>query len=1111
MSRRNHDLLAISIVLIAILTMLLRAGAANAQTSGGRISGVILDGTGAVVPGATVLARNTETGVEQTVQSNGDGTYVLYPLPPGVYDITAQMAGFQVEHLNSIRVEVAAVLLRDIRLQVGSVGQQTTVTAESPLLVTESPSVESEIIRDQVNWLPLNGRDFNQLVLLTAGAIDNNAYAGHDFGAVAVNGNRAYSNSYLIDGTPNNDVFLARAGAAASVDVIQEFKVISGVAPAEYGQAGTQVTIVTRSGSNHFHGSLFEYHRDTTWQASNPFDPGAAQPFDRNQFGGSIGGPIRRNHTFFFFNYEGNRQNQTVTQVGTVPLAAFWSGDFSSLLARNIALRDPLTTGRPVFPGNIIPVTRLNPAALALRPYWPNPNQSGLSNNLVQQEGSTATGDQFTIRVDHTLPHNQTLMLRYTQAGTNSFSPAIAGDGSNGLLSPRHNYNGTIGWTAPFGAALVNELRLGYAYLTQRNGYPTGGMPTTQSAGLIGFPAADGTRPGAPKIVFNGNDAFTPLGYGPNASFGQADADQTSKTMNVADTVTYVVGKHTLKAGFEYRNLNLPSLLQPNSSGTITFVSSTGVNSTGYTLGDFLLGLPASSQQIIPMAKDLLKEQEFAAYAQDDWRAARNLTLTLGVRYEVPLTPLEDKNRLALFDPANGAIVVASDNGKLPTDQYLPALVARLTDASGNWKIPLLSDQQAGYYPRRLIEQHYRYFGPRFGFAYTPFGSSKLVLRGGYGIFYSRYPVQYLEQTLAVNPPFAGTFNYNHSISNGTPAITLANPFGGVANASIAPGGLVQNFILPDNQQWNVTVERAIGWATVFSLGYVGNKGTHLFRSVNGNGAYIDPTTNTLVRQYSAAYGTAAINVRRTDGTSIYNSMRTSFRRQTRRGLVFQGSWTWAKGLDDVGPSVNTSFLDVQNLGRDRADSDYVRRHMIQINATYELPFGRGHALGSAAPRWLDALIGGWRLSGLYTLTSGIPFTPTFTAAGGLANNRPDVVYGVRANLPPDQRTVHRWFNPAAFATVPATDPVTGLPRFGNAGRNILIGPRTNYADGGLSKSVPVHESWLLTFRMEMFNAFNHPNYDLPDANISNINTVATINDIVRPMRQAQFALRLDF
>ena len=1080
-----------------------------AQTSAGRITGAIHDPSGAVIPRATVSAVNTETGIAYPATSNGDGLYMLYPLPPGVYSITVASPGFRSDRLNNVQVDLEAVLDRDFELAVAAAERQTLVVTATGPTVSDSPSVESTVVREQIQNLPLNSRDFNQLVLLSAGAVES-AYSGYDFGSVAVNGNRGYGNDYMIDGTTNNNPFVRTAAASVSVDVIREFKVTSGVAAAEYGQAGTQVSIVTRSGSNQIHGSIFEYHRGNTWQATNPFSSGVILPFDRNQFGGSFGGPVVHNHTFFFFNYEGNRQNQSEPIVATTPPAVLWTGDLSSLLARNITIKDPLGTGHPAFPGNIIPVSRITPVALALHPYWSTPSLPGFANNLVESSSLTNTADQFTIRLDHQLPHNQNVSFRFTQANSSGFTPSITANPS-GTTQATDNDNASFGWTVLISPTMVNELRLGFADLHGQTIYVSGGLPTTASVGMLGFGPINSSVQPMPKMTFTGGDAFTALNYGGAPSYGEAAQNQGSKTSSLADTFTYVRGPHTLKAGFEFRLATLPSLLQPGASGLITFAATTAVTSTGYAFGDFLLGLPSGSQQVPPMASITLKQNAFSGYVQDDWRVSGRLTLSLGLRDEVTLNPYESENRLSIFDPVTGAIVVASNNGVLPVSQYNPVIVAKLSDGKGNWRFPLLSDKQANYPARTLLDSRNGNLGPRFGFAYRLPGAHQFVLRGGYGIFYNSYPIQNLEQVIAINPPFAATFNFSQAITNGTPAITLQNPYAGSAAASVSPGGLVRNWDLPSNQQWNMTLERDLGWGTTLSLGYIGNKGTHLFRAVNVNEIHIDPVTGATVNTY-ASYGNIAISERTTDATSIYNAMQTVLRRRLGKGLVLEFNWTWAKGLDDVGTALNVSSLDVENLGRDRADSDYVRRHTIHLNATYELPVGRGHALLATAPRWLDAIAGGWRLSGIWTYYTGMRFTPTINNTG-LANTRPEYVYGQQANLPASERSRSHWFNAAAFVP-PAVNcgPAHNLACFGDAGRNILVGPGIDVVDTSLAKSVPVWgETRRLTFRLEMFNTFNHPNYALPDANISDVNTVGSISTLVKDMREAQFAVRFDF
>ena len=1024
---------------------------ALAQTTAGRIVGGTQDATGAVVPGVTVKALNVETGVERTATSNSEGQYLLYPLPPGMYRMTAQMTGFQTETWDNIRIDVADTVVRNISLKVGSLDQTVTVSADAAPLLTQTLSVESTIVREQIENLPLNSRDFTQLVLLAQGSVETIGSGNRDFGGVAVNGNRSFSNDYMLDGTPNNDLYQGRSAAPISVDLIREFKVTSGVAAAEYGQAGTQVSVVSRAGTNRLHGALFEYYRGTALQTRDPFNTVAAQPFRRDQFGGSLGGPVRKNKTFFFFNYEGSRQSQSITRVATVPPDEFWKGDLSSLLARGIQIRDPLTTGRPVIPNNRLDLymggARISKTALALQPFWGSPTQPGAANNRVSFGQETSDKNQYTIRGDQMLPRNQSLALRYTNTTSGGVSPSILANGS-GVLTPTDTRNGGATWTAPLSAHTVSEFRFGYANYTSLTSYDDGGLPTVASLGLKGFEKFNDGIPPMVRISFTGNDAFTQLNYGSTASYGMAALRRISDTWTVSEALTHIRGRHNLKAGLEIRRTPLDALQQTNASGQLTFRASTGAASSGYTFSDFLMGLPASTQEVPVKQPVLLKQSEIATYIQDDWRVTPRLTLSMGLRHELQLSPYEDRNRFAMFDLYTGAMIIATDDGKLPSGEFLPSIVSKLTDAAGNWRFPLITDKQAGATARRLLQMHYRNLGPRFGFVRQMDAAGKTVARGGYGIFYTRYPIQYLLQTVAVNPPFAGLFTYSQAITNGVPALTLDAPYASAgASASVSPAGIERNFLLPSNQQWNLTVERAIGWNTAASLGYVGNKGTHLFRSINANASFLG-ADGVVQRRFSNTYGTSSINVRQSNGNSIYNAMALEVRRRSAHGLMFQGNWTWAKGIDDVGTNVQSALLDVENLGRDRADSDYVRRHVLKVNGSWDVPF---------APRGpLTRFFGGWRLSGIWQYMTGMYFTPQFSSTGGLSNNRPDVIAGVRANLPRGERTAQRWFNPAAFAEVPALDPVTGLPRFGNAGRNILVGPGLNNLDASLAKSFPV-------------------------------------------------------
>jgi hypothetical protein len=1113
---------------LVILLLAMSGSSAVAQSVAASLMGTVADPSGAAVVGAVVTATNLGTGARKSVHTNRNGQYLVFPLEPGRYDITVMKNGFGSVSLQDLSFDVNDSALRDFHLSVGGSNEVVTVSASSAPLLSQDISVENVVTQQQLNALPLNGRDFNQLVLLSPGSTDNTVATSVnlDFGSYALNGNRAFSNEYIIDGVPNNNPFQGKSALPLSVDAIGEFKVISGVPTAEYGHAATAISSITKSGTNNFHGALYEYYRGDQLLANNPFDTVSGnESFLRNQFGGSLGGPVLlphyvgRNRTFFFFNYEGSRQTDTATRVDTVPTEAFWNGDFSSLLSRKIQLRDPLTTGRPNIPGNRLDQYKggslITKTAQALRAFSPNPNLPGLANNLVQFPSETSNMDQFTARIDQMLPHNHVLMGRFSYVNTGGFSPNLLGTPGVGMSEPVDSRNGQITWTAPIRSDIVNELRLGGMNYSDIVTYSPGSLPTVDSLGMQGFERANLSIPPLPRITFSGNDAFTTIKYGPTNGYGEAALSMTANVFTIADSVLATKGKHTFKTGFEGRRDYFNVLQQTNARGALTFSgSASSANSTGYSLADFLIGLPSSSQQVPIKPKALLTENEYAAYGQDTWHLTPRVIVDAGVRYEYSPSPSEVKNRLAMFDPnlSGGGFVVACNDGQLPTSYFLPSVVSKLTDASGNFIFPMVCGSSVGFNAKNLVTTGGQNWAPRIGFSWDPSGEGLYSIHGGYGIVYTRYPVQYFLQTMLVNPPFAGLFPYSQKITSGKAALTLDAPYGGTGKASVSPVGIDKNFQLPSNQQWNLTVQRALGSSNVVTVAYVGNKGTHLFRSYNVNQAEVDATTGAVTTPYSANFGTTSIPVRHSDGNSIYNAMILEFRRRTTRGLSLQANWTLAKAIDDVGTNVQTAALDILSPGRDRANSDYARRHGINVNAVYMLPVGTGRAFGGSMPGWADAVAGGWIVSGIWHWTTGRYLTATMTSQGGLSSNRPDVVPGVSANLPFSKRSRNHWFNPDAFTLPPLLDPSTGLPRFGNAGRNTIIGPGTNVADLSLRKTFTLwNEKSRLSTEMSLFNSFNHPNWGDPDTNISNANTVGVVSTISKPMRIAQFAVRMDF
>jgi hypothetical protein len=1099
----------------------------NAQSVAGRLVGTVTDPTGAMLPGAVVTVTNRGTGNHVSAKAGASGEYAVFPIEPGDYDISVQKEGFRTSLVRDVAVDVNAAITRDFHLALGSASAEVSISgAEAPPL-QQNISVETIITENQLTTLPLNGRDFNQLVLLAPGATDNTVATGLNlaFGSYALSGNQAFANEYLVDGVTNDNPFQGSSAAPLSVDAIQQFKVVSGVPTAEYGHGATAISAITKSGTNALHGRLIEYYRGDQLLAENPFDNlSADETFLRNQFGGSLGGPVVLPHydgrtykTFFFVDYEGTRQSDTATRVDTVPQPAFWSGDFSTLLARGIQLRDPFTTGRPNITGNRLDLYKngalIDPKAQALRAFFPDPNQMGNASNSIQFPSETVTADQFTARVDQNLPKHELLSVRYIFSNTGGFQPNFLGHGGVGLTEPMDSRNGSVTWTVPIGGNQVNELRFAGMNYSDIASYTAGNAPTVTSLGLQGFELGDNSIPLFPKVTFSGTDAFTTIKYGPTNGYGEAALSMVANIWTLADTYTISAGKHTFKIGFEGRRDYYNVLQQSSARGSMTFTgSATSATSSGYSLANLLMGLPSSTQQVAIKPKALLIQNEYAGFAEDDWRLASHLTVELGLRYELSPSPTEQHDRLAIFDPdlAGGGFVVACKNKQLPTSQFLPSVVAKLTNSSGAFPFPVVCGSSVGYNAENLVSTGAKNFGPRLGLVWDPTGSGLYSIHAGYGIVYSRYPIQYFLQTALVNPPFAGTFPFSQKITSGAAALTLDAPYGGSGSATVTPLGIARNFSLPDNQQWNLALERSIHTTNVVSLRYVGNKGTHLFRSFDANQPFVNPNTGVVTEPLSANFGTTSALVRHSDGNSTYNAMTIEFRRRAARGLNLQANWTWAKAIDDLDLNPQAAGLDAVSPGADRGNSAYARRHQINVNSTYQIPFGRGLKFGSQLSTWEDSLLGGWLVSGIWHWNTGLFLTPTATSEGGLSNTRPDVVPGVNPNLPRGQRTREHWFNAAAFVAAPLLDPTTDLPRFGNASRNTVIGPGLDTVDFALRKAFRLRNAQRVSVEMNLFNALNHPNWGTPDMNISD-STVASITAISKPMRETQFAVRYDF
>ncbi|HTA66943.1 MAG TPA: TonB-dependent receptor [Bryobacteraceae bacterium] len=1069
------------------LGLLLLVATGFGQNIRGTLLGTVRDPSSAVIKGAKVTVRHIETGLVREETTNDAGEYLFTQLPVGHYDMTVEQAGFKRAERPGILLQVDERQRVDIDMSVGAVTETLSVEAAAPVIQTDSATVGNVVDNKKVTELPLNGRNFLQLDLLVPGA--NQGVKGSQNqtqgGSISVNGAREQANNFLLDGIDNNDLAINQYSVAISTEAIQEFKVQGSTYSAEFGRSGgAQINIATRSGTNQFHGVLYEYLRNADLDAKNFFDvPGPIPPFKRNQFGTSVGGPVIRDKTFFFFNWESTRVRQSITRVATVPTAAMKNGDFSALLPSTI-IYDPSSLQsvngqlvRTPFPGNIIPSADFNKVGQALLNLYPNPNTSvGAGSGLyTSSPGKLDDFNQYTGRVDHRFGQNDNLFARYSFIDENRFDTFdpfcsltnVPGWGCNTLNGGQ---NVTVSHVHLFGANKVNELRLGFN--RTRGGIFQQDQATDLSTqlGIIGTSRSP---------IDYGLTRIIPAGFDTIGDGGNLPQDRKDNTYQVTDSFAWTRGTHSFKFGGDFRRFQLNLLFDSNARGTMNFdpfytTSAANGGTGGNSIAELLLGLPhlsSVSQSFAgPTGNTVTGFRTYSLnyFVQDDWRVLPNLTLNLGLRWEYNSPVIDKYNHLGTFDPSvPGDIRVATSQN------------------------PSLYDVSK------------KQFAPRLGFAYTPFGQ-KTVFRGGYGVFWDDKLLNVL-LTPALSPPFLVPFNFNPS-TNGVPNIGISNPFGGTAAAGGFPSStwLENPFKNGYVQQWSFNIQRELPSAMGFTAGYVGSKGTHLDHQYNAN----LPAPSTLFVQANRPYPTFGnITVDSASASSTYNALQLSLEKRFSKGLSFLAGYTWSKAIDD-GSAWNSAMLNVFNFHAERGLSTFDTRNRFVASYTYDLPFGRGRTFGSNWSGVTNQILGGWQTNGILTFQSGNPLDVQVgltTLTGTNTATRPDVI-GNPNNFNHDPAL---WFNTADFIR-------SFLGRFGDAGRDVVIGPGTADFDFALLKRFPLFsENRYLQFRSEFFNIANHPNFDNPNGTLVSPSfgrvTSAGASDPRLSSRQIQFALRLVF
>ena len=1067
---------------MALLFILLGPAPARAQVSTADILGTALDSSGRVLVGVKVTVTNLSTGFTRTTTSNESGNFLVSLLPIGRYIVRAESAGFKAFNVPEVTIAAGDRLRVDTILEVGQVSESINVVAQATALQSDSSSLGTLINERAVQDLPINGRNFFRLVQLSAGANedgDNSLQSGNrpddrrSSSAVAVNGQHGYNNNFMIDGLDDNERYIGTIIVKPAIDALAEFKLYTNAYAAELGRtAGGVINLVTKSGTNTFHGSLYEFFRNEHLDAKNFFaGPGPTPAFKQNQYGGSLGGPIKKGNTFFFGDYEGLRLRQGQTWTSSVPTPAMRLGDFTG----QIPVYDPLT--RTPYPGNKIPLSAMDPAGVKLVNLYPAPQRPGLVNNFTINPNKQAREDKFDVRVDHQFGTRDTLFGRYSFNDANVFSPGAlpaVGDiqavGANGFPGSAllRAQNAGMNYTHTFSPTLILEQRLGYSRFANHVLPPNYGNNVMNGLGIAGI-NVDADSSGFSTISVSG---FRSLG-----DSGSIPIIDYNNIYQYAAAMTKSAGNHTIKFGANIIDRRMMQFQSGSAKGSFSFNSnatSNGAGSGGNAVASLLVGYPGSSSRSKTLYWPDLRSAEFGFYVQDDWRVSRKLTLNLGLRYDV-ITPLIE----AHGQGCNLALSTTS------------ALVACYNGANKE-----ATTKRGG------VSTAFNDFSPRFGFAATL--TPRTVLRGGFGISFFP-PVAGNSQGMR-NGNFVSTLNYTTTPATVVNRLSSGLPFP-VADNPLSPTGTLNVFSMqnriPYVQQFNLTLERELGAGMVLGVSYVGTLSRKLAMVAEIDQAPPGPGDVQSRRAYYYLLpGVSSIQEMYTAGTANYHSLQTSLEHRFSNGFNLVTNFTWGHVIDDHqcrgGCANNVGPFPVLSSNRrlERGNSDIDLRLRWAMMASYELPLAkdRGGLRG--------ALLKGWQINAIAAMQSGQVFS--------ISNSSPraNTGSGDRPNLVGDSwstpQSINQWFNTAAFAG-------QTLYTLGDLGRNTMYGPPMKNLDTSAFRTFTLKEHTKLQFRAEFFNVLNHPNFGKPASSLG-ATGFGVISDTGNYLpRNVQIALKLLF
>ncbi|MEN6537594.1 MAG: carboxypeptidase regulatory-like domain-containing protein [Bryobacteraceae bacterium] len=1087
--------------LTALLFLLfLYIPSSTAQEVSAGITGRITDPTGAAVAGAKITAKDANRGTVWPTTTNDEGIYAFPRIPVGTYDLRIEARGFKSLVRSGIDLELNQRARLDLTLELGAITESIEVTGAAPLLNTETTIVGSVLTSNTVVNTPLVSRNYISLTLLAPGVTTtdpsafNSGQRTSGGGRPYVNGNRKESNNFLLDGVDNNHTSDNLTSYQPNLDAIQEVKMITNNASAEFGNfQGGVINVTIKSGTNELHGSAFEFFRNEKLNAnswSRNYNNNPRSPIRWNEFGGTLGGPVKRDKIFFFGDYQGIRRATppAVSTMSVVP-AEYRTGDFSRLNSElGIQLYDPLTTDasgiKTPFTNNQIPTSRRNIVATNLftkTDLYPAPLNTALRYNMYNASSSQLVSDQFDVKMDAKLTGKDDFSVRYSWG-----RQELPGQNSFPLTFNSFNHapfqNGVINWTRTISPSVVNEVRIGVNRIMNWNGGEDKGMGNV--AEELGITNGNDRGAGLMALSFSGGYA---TGIG-SANIG-TQQKFPNNTFHYADNLTIIRGRHMIKMGGQLLRQQMNPFYSGNSgrTGTITFDGHFTANSTPYSKGfaeaDFYLGYPSNAALGVNTGSWGHRKIILGFYGQDDWRITDSLTLNLGLRWEFHSPLVEVKDRQSNFRPFSGELMMAGQDGN----------------------------------SRALYEPFYKDFQPRVGFAWTPeFLCKKTVIRGAYTIS------SFMEGTgtnlrMPLNPPFNVEFEsiYNtntpgQTTDQGFTLVSAKDPY----NKSTIR--LWDPFVRPANvQQWSFTIEHQLPGGNVVTASYVGQHGTHLIvpmpyfqkqRSADGTitkSPYL--AGNSTLANISQISGTEAC------GNQRYDSLQVTARKRLSFGFEYQLSYTFSKGMSDAigyyGESGQAGAQSAywQNLYNRKGEwgpTYFDAKNMLTYVYTYEMPFGRGKKWGSSSHPFVNGLLGGWQMGGLLNLRSGFPLTITATDRSN-TNSR-----GPRANRIGDGKGAMqvgpgtRWLDTTAFKSM-----VSGS--FGNSGVGVVRGPGLAQFDLSAQKVFPFREKYNIEFRSEFFNLTNTPHFASPTRSVDS----STFGEITSAQgeRSIQFALKFRF